>query len=110
MVKELLEIILQVISSYNTQVGLYTINCTSRPTYVFLFSTYTNHMQRSLVFFKDYFLFFQLIGLIAQILNNSMGMLLLNCSTCITNKLMKMSNFDIKCPIQNNCELKLCYL
>ena len=87
MVKELLEIILPVF--YNPQVGLYTTNCTSRPTYVYLL---------------------QLTGLIAQIHNNIMGILLLRWATCITNKLMKMSNFDIKCPILKNSELKLCYL
>ena len=53
MVKELLEIILPVISFYNPQVGLYTTNCSSRSIYVFL-------SQR--------------IGLIAQILNNIMAM------------------------------------
>ena len=36
MVKELLEIILPVISFYNPQLGLYTTNGNSRPTYVFI--------------------------------------------------------------------------
>ena len=89
MVKELLEIILPVISFYNPQVGLYTTNGSSRHTYVYLL---------------------QLTGLIAQILNNIMGILLICWATCITNKLMKLSNFDIKCPVLNYCELKLCYL